>query len=128
MRYLKAILLAYFFAVALCAFSSCAHAHTLKPGECVAFTSDVVRFMKVRSLGYSLEDADDMLRRMIENQGWFVYVQDKEDVARLRDVLPKIWDRPDDAPSEVRQATLNDCDPDNQEQYEFQHWSKPHGM
>ena len=107
-----------------------AHAHTLKPGECTAFASDVVRFMKFRSLGYSLDEANESLRQMFHDQGWFTYVQDKEDVERMQHVLGRIWELPDDAtPNEVRFATMNDCDPENEEQYEFTaRWTHPHGV
>lgn len=107
-----------------------ARAHTLKPGECTAIASDVARFMKFRSLGYSLDEANESFRQMLLDQGWFTYVRDKEDVERMRSALGKIWELPEDASAnEVRFSTLNDCDPDNEEQYEFSsRWTHPHGI
>lgn len=105
------------------------HAHALKPGECVSFATDAERFMKVKALGYSADEAEEMLRQMFQDQGWFTYVQDKDDVQLVRTMVDKVWQLPDDAtPEEMRQGTLNECDPDNEEQYEIRHkWTLPHG-
>jgi hypothetical protein len=111
-----AVILGGVFVVASCA----SEAHTLKPGECVAYASDSERFAVLKSQGWSIDNADEGLRKMLADGRWFMYVQDKEDVERIRNTVHSIWNLDDDiAPHVVREAILMKCDPDNDEQYQL---------
>lgn len=99
------------------------HAHELKPGECVSYANDALRFMAVKAEGYSVDNASEGLRQMFQDQGWFTYVRDKQDVDRMRGLVAKIWELPGDVnPVEFRATVLQECDPDNDEQF---YWYRP---
>ncbi len=106
------------------------HAHTLQPGECVAYASDAARFDNMKNEGYSVDDAQESLRQMLEDGRWFAYVRDKEDVTRMRTIVTSIWSDLSEpvAPDTVRDAALNSCDPNNDEQYQLRQWVKPRGI
>lgn len=114
--------------IALLLVAAVASAHTLQPGECEAYASDAGRFASLRTLGVSADDAQESLRRMLEDGQWFMYVRDHEDVERMRNIVTSIWEAPDAAkPEEIRAAVLNSCDPDNREQFSFPFDSKQIG-
>jgi hypothetical protein len=96
------------------------HAHTLQPGECISYASDAERFMTLKIQGWSVDEADEGLRKMFEDGRWFTYVRDKEDVSRVRETVHSLWDMDDEVtPRMVREAVLGKCDPDNAEQFRF---------
>src|ERR1700740_1456337 len=99
--------------VAIVALSYSVNAHTLQPGECVAYASDAERFMDVKMLGWSVDDADEGLRKMLEDGRWFSYVRDKEDVERLRTTVHSLWDLDDSmSPKDGRERVLTKADPE----------------